>query len=211
MSKNTRNTVATDEFMVGKLVRMLDGVERRIKARPSSTSYSMEGTRTRVYAYHIRRIGSHTFEQVSMEYAQSASNIVDCGGFAHFQFGDTEPAMATQNDLSTLLVGTEEKLPEGAAAETQRFVVALVEQHLFASTAAHGSARIASTSSSNKDDATVTITLQIDMSASLKVANMTADGAFAALQCAGRTISELRRMSDDDLMDAYCALLKSTN
>lgn len=210
MSKKVQRSVEASHKLVGSTIRMLDGTERRITGLASPYRYRVAGIRMCIIACYVKYVKDNMYEQVTMDYANSARNIIDCGGFAHFQFGDDDPAMATQNDLSTLLVGSEDTLPSGAAAETQRFVVGLIEKHMFASTAAQGSARVSATASKRGDD-TIIVTIEIDLEASMKVANMTADGAFAALQCEGRTIGELRRMSDDELMDAYCVLLKSTN
>ena len=80
----TRNLVSTDSAMEGKKVRTLDGELRTITGCPSGTSYSVEGTRARVYAYLIVKDGRHFKEITAEELENKVAAATDMGGYAKY-------------------------------------------------------------------------------------------------------------------------------
>ena len=80
----TRNLVSTDSAMEGKKVRTLDGELRTITGCPSGTSYSVEGTRARVYAYLIVKDGRHFKEITADELENKVAAATDMGGYAKY-------------------------------------------------------------------------------------------------------------------------------
>lgn len=91
----TRNLVSTNEAMEGKKVRTLDGELRAITGCPSGTSYSVEGTRARVYAYLIVKDGRNFKEIEPADIEGKVVAAEDMGGYAKYTMaGKRAPAKA---------------------------------------------------------------------------------------------------------------------
>ena len=86
IAKVTRNTVATSDDMIGQTLKLLDGTKTKINGCPSGTSYSVEGTRNRVYAYLIVK-QNRVFTQIQPEDVDGkVTDVEDAGGYAVYTF-----------------------------------------------------------------------------------------------------------------------------
>lgn len=86
IAKVTRNTVTTSDDMIGQTLKLLDGTKTKISGCPSGTSYSVEGTRNRVYAYLIVK-QNRVFTQIQPEDVDGkVTDVEDAGGYAVYTF-----------------------------------------------------------------------------------------------------------------------------
>lgn len=200
----TRTSVRTSRSMVGKTVRLLDGRRRVIKEAVTGTSYRMDGTRHRLSAYHIR-LRDGEFEQVTADFVSSCDEVIDKGGYADYVFNLDGSKCPTVEHL----IGADGVLLEDAADKLSDYLNAHLSDHLFDHTALKGTAHIKVSGGPAVGSHSIQLKVEIDLAKTALAADLTADLAFEELHKLGRSISELRRMSDSELMDVYCALLKT--
>ena len=213
--KITRNSVFTDSRMIGATVHMLDGSKVVIKGRPSKYSYSIHGSRTRIYAYRIKADGNarnRNFEQVPLAELSLATSVSDMGGYARYEVTATPAEIeAREDDLSSLLLDWDGSTADGTNVEArvEKYVHDLLRGNLFRTTAANGSAGIDVDANVDPECKSIRLTINLYLGTPIAIAQLTADKAFEELQKLGHTIHDLRRMSDDDLMSSYIECLTS--
>ena len=242
----TRNLVSTDSAMEGKKVRTLDGELRTITGCPSGTSYSVEGTRARVYAYLIVKDGRHFKEITAEELENKVAAATDMGGYAKYtmlgkrapkadnkpadnkpstkprtQKADNKPAdskpaaggtrvkRAQPNEFEQSIINAG-RLTKPAGKILRDMFSDFIRDNVLVLPEFAGLYNISSESTVGEPDGDVIeVRLQLDISPYLGLATdgsddePDTDAMFDALLAAGYTAKNLRRLTDEELIDLY--------